>query len=76
MVRFGVVVSRGKDKTVPLVSTFMDSSGNVKNTPILRNCLVTNYQIKDKFILDGELPFSYLELWNARYAKNEEISAA
>jgi len=72
----GVVVSRGKDKTVPLVSTFINSSGYVKNTPRLRNCLVTNYQIKDKFILDGELPFSYLELWNARYAKNEEISAA
>ncbi len=73
----GMVVNRGKkNDELPLVASFIGSRGAVFEKPILRNTLVKGYQIRDKFEIEGRLPFSLLEIWNATFATNEQMSVA
>lgn len=73
----GMVINRGKKNTsVPYVSVFMTSAGNIMDKPVLRNCAVSKYFIKDKFELNTELPFELIDLWRAAFASNEQINAA
>jgi len=73
----GMVINRGrKNATIPYAASFIGPRGAVMATPVLRNCAVTSYNIRDKFQLDGDLPFSLIELWNASHAKKEQNDAA
>lgn len=73
----GMVINRGrKNATIPHVASFIGPRGALMESPVLRNCAVTGYNIRDKFRLEGELPFSLISLWNAGYAKSEQTSQA
>ncbi len=73
----GMIINRGKKNgTIPLASVFIGANGDVLDKPVLRNCAVPMYQIKDKFELDTDLPFPLIDIWQATFSSNERSNVA
>jgi hypothetical protein len=73
----GMVINRGKKNgSIPMVSVFVSASGSVLDKPVLRNCVVPMYHIKDKFELGMEVPFALIDIWRANFASNENSHVA